>query len=68
MDRETWCAAVHGVTKNWIQLNNYNNIDIKYIAQFSMFSYCKLASYKISYANYHYFLYFSMLIHVILMY
>ena len=21
-DRETWCAAVHGVTKNWTQLSD----------------------------------------------
>ena len=22
MDREVWCAAVHGVTKNWTQLSH----------------------------------------------
>ena len=25
MDREAWRVAVHGVTKNWTQLNDWNN-------------------------------------------
>ena len=26
MDREAWCAAVHGVTKNWTRLSNWTEL------------------------------------------
>ena len=28
-DRETWCAAVHGVTKNWTQLSDLTTTSSK---------------------------------------
>ena len=27
MDREAWCAAVHGVSKNWTQLSNRTELN-----------------------------------------
>ena len=32
MDREAWCAVVHGVTKSWTWLSNWTELNWKYLS------------------------------------
>ena len=32
-DREAWCSAVHGVTKSWTRLSDYNNNSLMSMCQ-----------------------------------
>ena len=34
MDREAWCAAIHGVTKSWTRLSDWTELNWRYLSPF----------------------------------
>ena len=37
MDREAWCAAIHGITKSWTQLNDWTELKRIKVIKFKMY-------------------------------
>ena len=35
MDREAWCAGVHGVTKSWTRLSDWTELNLLFFISFN---------------------------------
>ena len=51
MDREAWCAAVHGVTKNRTQLNDWTELHFPHTSFFDYFKYQRWYHFICKYFN-----------------